>query len=119
MKTQAVNFSFFVAVAAGIALITASTAVAQTNTMLGTGALASPSSPDLFDSAFGFNALNGPTSGTNNTACGASALSVETNGFDNTASGFEALKSNTSGTGNTATGASALKSNTTGLFNTA
>ncbi len=41
-----------------IALLTASSAVAQNNTTFGSGALADPSSDLLDDSAFGYHALS-------------------------------------------------------------
>jgi len=118
MKRLAVSFHFSVAVVLVIALSSAGTAVAQ-NTEFGSGALPSPSSNLLWDSAFGFDALNSPTSGTGNTACGDAALQLNTAGAYNTASGFFALHTNTTGTWNTATGVVALDFNTTGSANTA
>jgi hypothetical protein len=85
-----------------VTLVRASTAVAQTNTSFGSGALALPSSPDLFDSAFGVNALNSPTSGKSNTAIGFDALFSNTTGSFNTARGDSALNSNTNAASNTA-----------------
>ena len=100
------------------ALVCAGSAAAQENTKLGTGALPSPSSPVLFDSAFGSNALNSPTSGPSNTAIGALALSRDTTGQGNTATGVAAMESNTTGSENTADGSSALAGDS-GSFNTA
>jgi Collagen triple helix repeat (20 copies) len=94
-------------------------AQAQTNTAFGTGALASPTFSNLNDVAIGFNALNSPTSGPDNTANGAYALFSNTIGFNNTANGYRALYSNTTGGNNTANGHQALYSNTTGDLNTA
>ncbi|HVA67905.1 MAG TPA: tail fiber domain-containing protein [Candidatus Binataceae bacterium] len=101
-----------------IALVSAGTAGAQ-NTNFGTGALPSASASDLYDSAFGFDALNSPTSGAFNTALGADALFSNTTGDDDTAAGVNALLNNTTGVDNTASGAGALASNTTGSGNTA
>ena len=92
---------------------------AQTNTALGTGALASPSTNMLDASAFGFNALHSPTSGDHNTAVGSQALFSNTTGFHNTASGANALGTNTTGFLNTASGYAALQDNSTGVLNTA
>jgi len=102
-----------------ITLLSVGSAAAQTNTMYGSGALASPSSVNLEDSAFGFDALTSPTSGYGNTATGGGALSSNTTGSINTASGLDALNSNTTGNDNTASGGKALLSNTTGGDNTA
>jgi hypothetical protein len=96
MKRSIIEFCISLAIVLAITLSSAGTAAAQ-NTNFGTGALASPSSPNLFDSAFGFDALNSPTSGLDNTAIGASALQSNTDGTDNTASGVDALFSNTTG----------------------
>ena len=83
MKRSMIEFRIFLATVLAITLSSAGTAAAQTNTAFGTGALASPSSPNLFDSAFGFKALNSPTSGVDNTAIGASALQSNTDGENN------------------------------------
>jgi hypothetical protein len=56
--------------------------------------------------------------GTDNVALGL-ALQGNTTGSDNTAAGFGALLSNTTGMGNTAIGSNALESNSTGTYNTA
>ena len=119
MKSSMIEFCISLATVLAITLSSAGTAAAQNNTEFGTGALASPSSPNLADSAFGFFALNSPTSGLDNTAIGASALQSNTTGSDNTASGRNALSSNTDGANNTATGFNALSSNTDGANNTA
>jgi hypothetical protein len=118
MKRSMIELCICLATVLAITLSSAGTAAAQ-NTAFGTGALPSPSSPDLFDSAFGFDTLNSPTSGRINTASGAGALSHNTTGSNNTASGYEALFHNTTGILNTASGAGALFSNTTGFNNTA
>jgi hypothetical protein len=105
------------------------------NTPCGTGALASATNADLFDSAFGFGALNLNTSGTentavgdralrgnltgnNNTATGAFALNGN-NGDNNTADGYQALVGAFGDHDNTASGFQALAGNTTGSNNTA
>jgi hypothetical protein len=71
------------------------------------------------NSAFGTNALNKLTIGSQNTAVGTSALFSLTAGIWNTAIGFQALSSDTTGSYNTATGSQALRKNTTGSYNTA
>jgi Chaperone of endosialidase len=102
-----------------IALVARGTVAAQSNTAFGSGAFASPSASVQYDSAFGLNALNSPTSGNANTAVGAGALYLNTTGNDNTASGVNALQANTTGNNNTANGFEALLRNSTGLDNTA
>ena len=87
------------------------------NTECGTGALAN--NTGLYNSAFGFAALEHNSRGSSNTASGANALFSNTDGGGNTASGTAALYSNATGYQNTASGARALLSNTTGAFNTA
>ena len=64
-------------------------------------------------------ALNGWTTGSNNTAHGWMSLFSNTTGQFNTADGNQALYTNTTGEGNTANGAYALYSNTDGSSNTA
>jgi hypothetical protein len=119
MKQSMIELCISLTIVLAITLSGAGTAAAQTNTAFGTGALPSPSSPNLNDSAFGFHAINAPTEGGSNTAIGASALANNTEGSSNTASGSSALANNTEGISNTATGSSALAKNTTGIFNTA
>ena len=68
------SFQFHLTVAVLITIMSVGRSFAQSNTHYGDGALISPLSADLSDSAFGFRALNTPTSGTNNTAIGAAAL---------------------------------------------
>jgi hypothetical protein len=104
---------------ASFAFWPAAKAFGQTNTAFGIGALASPSSANLYDVATGFDALNSPTSGSDNTANGAEALYSNTTGRENTANGFQALYSNTDGVDKTANGASALFGNSNGHDNTA
>jgi len=71
------------------------------------------------NTATGFHALFGNTTGSFNTANGASALFANTTGADNTANGNGALTSNTTGFSNTANGSVALVGNITGHQNTA
>jgi len=71
------------------------------------------------DTAIGFDALFGNTTGSNNTANGSQALAQNTDGIQNTANGAEALFSNTGGDSNTATGFNALIANSDGNGNTA
>ena len=75
--------------------------------------------PQNGNTADGFDALRGLTTGVLNTAIGRNALLSNTAGSINTATGGSALLSNTTGNFNTATGRSALFSNATGSGNTA
>jgi len=70
------------------------------------------------NTSFGYQALNGNTTGAYNTANGYDALSVNTTGSNNTAGGYNALGSNSTGYNNTAFGSFALPYNTTGIDNT-
>jgi hypothetical protein len=87
-----------------------------TEALLNTGT--GPSSGNS-NTAFGFKALRGNTTGLANTASGTNALLSNTTGSANTASGTNALVSNILGSNNTATGAAALFTNTIGTHNTA
>ena len=95
------------------------------NTGAGTSALVNvtPGSPNsyngIYNTAFGFNALNGTTSGSLNTAVGLNALTANTIGGANTAEGAGALAANTTGGDNTAVGFEALLNNTSGVWNVA
>jgi hypothetical protein len=71
------------------------------------------------NTAIGFNALYGNTTGGNNTATGQTALYSNTTGFGITAVGSFSLYSNTTGRANSAHGSQALRENTTGEFNAA
>jgi hypothetical protein len=71
------------------------------------------------NTAIGFDALYGNTTGYENTAVGDSALLSNTTGFANVASGDYALYSNTTGTRNTAIGSGVMVNNTVGYSNTA
>src|SRR5579863_9276559 len=96
------RFNFPAAAYLLITLLSAGTAFAQTNTAFGTGALASPGSINLSDSAFGYFALTSPTTGDLDTAVGVDALRNDNTGSDNTAIGFQALQENIAGHDNTA-----------------
>ncbi len=72
-----------------------------------------------FNTALGFKALRGDTSGAHNTAVGAQALLNNNLGSFNTAVGENALVFNTTGSMNMALGQGALASNVLGSFNTA
>ena len=74
--------------------------------------LATP--PVTYNTATGFQALFGNTTGGSNTATGYRALQGNTTGIYNTATGLLALANNTEGDGNTATGYRALHDNITG-----
>jgi uncharacterized coiled-coil protein SlyX len=88
------------------------------NTADGSGVLVSLTS-GVWNSGFGFQALNHDTSGGSNTATGLRALFSNISGSNNTATGVSALFGNTTGWYNNAVGASALANNTEGDFNTA
>ena len=57
MKRSGVGICFSMAAVLVTAFLSVGTAAAQSNTAVGAGALPSPSTNDLFDSAFGFDAL--------------------------------------------------------------
>jgi uncharacterized coiled-coil protein SlyX len=88
------------------------------NTAEGNGVLVSLTT-GVWNSGFGFQALNHDTSGGNNSAIGFRALFSNTSGSNNTATGVNALFGNTTGWYNNAVGASALANNTEGDYNTA
>jgi hypothetical protein len=88
------------------------------NTAEGSGVLVSLTS-GVWNSGFGFQALNQLTAGNQNTATGLRALSSDITGGFNTATGVLSLFSNTSGFFNSATGAYSLAHNTEGSYNTA
>jgi hypothetical protein len=89
----------------------------QTNTAVGTGALAS--SNTSANTAIGWAALANSTSGFNNTAVGRGALIDNSNGSNNTAMGTSAMQGNDSGSKNTAIGQAALLQNSNGSNNIA
>jgi hypothetical protein len=94
----------------------------MTNTADGSDALFrnnSVGSTGTNNTAVGFDALFGNTTGNFNTAVGAEALHLNITGSNNTAAGFQALFRNTSGRFNTANGVNALLTNSTGIQNTA
>jgi hypothetical protein len=92
----------------------------NTNTAIGTGALACVTGADgTANTASGYSALASNTTGNKNNAAGVAALYSNTIGNYNEASGQAALYSNTSGSGNEASGHAALYSNTTGSYNVA
>jgi len=113
------SLNFLAAAILFFTLLSAGRAAAQigNNTKFGTGALITPSSNSLADSAFGFEALSANSTGSFNTASGLQALGANGTGSHNTASGASALRFNTTGTRNTAYGNEALVSNTTGTNN--
>ena len=101
------------------ALCLLSTAAAQAQPYLGTGAGNPGVSTGTGNTALGDNALSSNTTGFFNTAVGFDACAANTTGFLNTCIGTFALGSNTDGDLNTAVGNGALSSNTTGDTNTA
>jgi len=88
------------------------------NTAEGSGGLVSLTS-GVWNSGFGFQALNHDTAGKSNTATGVRALFSDTTGSNNTATGVYALYGNTTGWYNNAVGAYALANNISGNYNTA
>ena len=70
------------------------------------------------NTAVGYQALLGDTTGYDNTASGYRSLAANLTGYDNAASGAYSLVTNQSGNLNTATGAGALASNLSGSSNT-
>src|SRR6266508_2754026 len=82
------------------------------NTAEGSGVLVSLTS-GVWNSGFGFEALNHDTAGKDNTATGVRALFSNTSGSNNTATGVYALYGNNTGWYNSAVGAYALSNNTT------
>jgi hypothetical protein len=92
--------------------------LANGNTAYGSGVLVSLTS-GVWNSGFGFQALDHDTAGKINTATGLRALFSNTSGSNNTANGVYALYSNTTGWYNNAFGAYTLANNTEGNYNTA
>ncbi len=88
------------------------------NTADGSGVLLSLTS-GVWNSGFGFEALNHNTAGKDNTATGLRALFSDTGGSYNSATGVYALYSNINGWYNNAVGAYALANNISGNYNTA
>jgi hypothetical protein len=88
------------------------------NTAYGSGVLVDLTS-GVWNSGFGFEALNHDTGGGNNAATGVRALFSNTSGSNNNAIGVYALYGNTTGWYNNAVGAYALASNISGSYNTA
>ena len=88
------------------------------NTADGSGVLVGLTS-GVWNSGFGFQALNHDTAGKDNTATGLRGLFSNTSGSNNTATGVYSLYSNTTGWYNNAVGAYALAHNTEGNYNTA
>jgi hypothetical protein len=91
--------------------------VGGSNTAVGWSALLNNQAYE--NTATGFMALRGNTTGPYNTANGNIALASNTTGRENSALGHGALTSNTLGNRNTAVGSLALYSNTAGVDNTA
>jgi hypothetical protein len=90
-----------------------------TNTALGNAALSSASLSGIYNTAYGYYALQKNTTGSYNTAFGARALQENTLGSYNSAAGVGALNFNTTGDSNVAVGHNALYLNSTGSRNTA
>jgi hypothetical protein len=75
--------------------------------------------PMMANTANGYQALTGVTSGSRNSASGFQALYANNTGSFNTAIGYQALYNNTTANYNTAVGHQTLLSNTTGNYNSA
>jgi len=88
------------------------------NTADGSGVLVSLAS-GVWNSGFGFEALNHDIAGGKNTAIGLRSLFSDTTGSFNSANGVNALYGNTTGWYNSAFGANALSNNISGNYNTA
>jgi hypothetical protein len=84
-----------------------------------TGANALYENEGAGNTADGFSALYGNTTGSANTACGEYALNKNSTGSNNAATGASALQFNISGNYNTADGVEALYWNNTGSYSTA
>lgn len=95
-----------------------STSATDDNTAIGYYALAGLTT-GIENTAVGVHALYANTTGSLNTAMGEYALSSNIDGSDNTAFGADTLVANTSGASNTAVGRAALNVNVTGVNNTA
>ena len=96
-----------------VLLLASIPSTAQTNTLFGTGALASNTTGNG-NTALGFQSLFSNTTGNGNTANGYYSLALNTTGYNNTANGVFALNYNTTGIGNVANGYQALYKNTAG-----
>jgi uncharacterized delta-60 repeat protein len=83
-----------------------SSAIVNTNTKSGSGALQNNTS-GAANSAYGYNALQANTTGTGNTGIGYNALFANATGLNNTATGGAAMASNTTGSNNVAYGVGA------------
>jgi hypothetical protein len=92
---------------------------ATSNTVFGFEAFGRATSTLDRNTAIGWFALSGSTTGYSNIAVGATAMRNNTVGAENVAVGDGALFANVGGTFNTAIGNSALVGNTDGTFNTA
>jgi hypothetical protein len=94
---------------------------ANNDTVIGAGALTSSTDGESSNTAFGYQALENPTTGGANVAVGGSALKADTTGGSNVAVGNLALVDGTSASFCTAVGASALRSavNGNGAYNCA
>lgn len=90
---------------------------ASYNTGVGTQALQQNQAD--FNSAFGFNALQYNTTGTQNTALGFQTLNFSLVDLNNTAVGYASMATLNGGSNNTAVGANTLLVSTTGQYNTA
>jgi uncharacterized delta-60 repeat protein len=83
-----------------------SSAIVNTNTKSGSGALQNNTS-GAANTAYGYNALQANTTGTGNTGIGYNALFANATGLNNTATGGAAMASNTTGSNNVAYGVGA------------
>ena len=118
--TQAVNLGAYDLTVNGLTVGTGVNggAVSNTNTALGTSALAGNNSGSGANTAIGSYALKTNTTGSNNTGLGYYALQALTTATDNTALGAYALRAGSTGYFNTSIGSKSMFSMTTGGGNT-
>jgi hypothetical protein len=118
--TQAVNLGAYDLSVNGLTVGTGINggAVSNTNTALGTSALAGNNSGLGANTAIGSYALKTNTTGSNNTGLGYYALQALTTATDNTALGAYALRAGSTGYFNTSIGSKSMFSVTTGGGNT-
>ena len=89
----------------------------STNTVVGQGALNSPTSTGINNTAVGQNSLSQNTTGLENTAVGIGSLQLNQTGNQNTAVGAFSLRSNTTGQDNVSVGYNSLFQNLVGSDN--
>ncbi|CAN5554715.1 hypothetical protein BH10BAC2_BH10BAC2_40850 [soil metagenome] len=116
MKTKFLPISFLLV---SLTFCTLGSKAQQGVTKYGANSLSNNTTNGIYNSAFGYYALNSNTDGTKNTATGANALRYNSFGNYNTANGYAALYKNFNGSHNVAVGHYSLFSNLSGGYNTA